>query len=169
VVRSLLTALALALAFGAVACHPGGEYVQSDRSGGKLDRGEVNGRVFDFVSNKPEGDDWTIRVRGTSMFVSYANSDSTDKLGSIELTDKEGRKVWRLVDKLDMPSRKKGKRTEDDGYVTLVLHEPSDDGGPAKIKTIYVPRDNDIDEDVTNLAAYLVDLVKKYKQEAPHL
>lgn len=159
--RWVLVAIALA------ACHPGGEYVQTDRQGGGLDRGEVNGRTFDFVSNKPEGDDWSIRLRGTSMFVSYANAEATDKLGSINLTDKEGRKVWRLVDKLDLGARKKGKKSEDEGYVTLVLREAVDTSDAKKITTVYVARDNDIDDDVTNLASYLVTLVKKYKTEAP--
>ena len=126
--------------------------------------------MFDFVDNKPEGDDWTIRIRGTSMFASsYANADTTDKLGSINLTDKEGRKVWKLVDMLDMASRKHGKKW-DDGYVTMILHEPpppDEEGGQSKLTTVNVHRDNDIDDDVTNLAAYLVDLVKKYKGEAP--
>jgi hypothetical protein len=165
-VRCLTVALAVLVSLAA--CHPGGTYGLSNRAGGNVDRGEVNGRVFDFVSNKPEGDDWNIRIRGTSLFVSYANADSTDKLGgNINLTDKEGRKVWRLIDRLEMADRKKGKKTEDEGYVTLVLHEPDPDGGPSKLTTVFVPRDNDIDDEVTNLASYLVDVVKKYKKEAP--
>ena len=161
-VRWFLVAIVLA------ACHPGGVYATADRQSSGADRGEVNGRTFDFVSNKPEGDDWSIRVRGSSMFVSYANADSTDKLGSINLTDKESRKVWRLVDRLEIQSMKKGHKTEDEGYVTLVLREPQD-AGEHKITTVYVPRDNDADENVTTLASYLVDLVKKYKKEAPSM
>ena len=117
-----LTALpsGLAACGGAV----GGEYAPSGRRGGDVDHGETNGRRFDFVSNKPDLDEWVIRVTGSSMWVSFAQEESTDKLGSFNLSEKETRKLWKLIDALDIPGRKGGKRDEDVGYVSLRLKEP---------------------------------------------
>jgi hypothetical protein len=160
-------AYVLAFATAVAACHPGGEYAGSARQHGvEVDRGETNGRMFDFVSNKPDGDDWQIRIRGSGMWVSYAREDSSDPLGSINLSDKETRKVWKLIDELDISGRKKGKKDEDEGYVTLRLREP---GAHEEfdISTVYVSRATE-DEDVISLASYLQDLVKKYKKEKPN-
>jgi len=143
----------------------GGNYVQSERQAGDLDRGDTNGRRFDFVSNKPEQDDWQIRVTGSSVWVSYARERSSDKLGTFNLTDRESRKLWRLIEALDIPDRKTGKKDEDEGYVSLQLKEPGDDGGA--IYHVYISRASN-DEDLIRLATYLQDLVEKYKKERPN-
>lgn len=147
------------------ACNPGGEYVQRGREGGTVDRGETNGRMLDFVSNKPEGDDWQIRIRGSSMWVSYANADKTDPLGTQNLTDTETDKIWEIIDKLDIPSRKKGKKDEDNGYVELRLREPGEE--QHDIYTVYVSRETE-DDDVLALAEYLRKLVSKHFKEKPN-
>lgn len=144
----------------------GGSYAPSGRRGGDVDRGETNGRRFDFVSNKPEQDDWQIRVTGSSMWVSYARDASADKLGSISLTDPETRKLWKLIDALDIPHRKRGKQDEDEGYVSLQLKDPSGDGS-ADRRRIFISRASD-DEDLLALARYLQDLTEKYKHERPN-
>jgi len=143
----------------------GGAYVQSERQSGDLDRGDTNGRRFDFVSNKPEQDDWQIRVTGSSVWVGYARERSSDKLGAFNLTDRESRKLWRLIEALDIPDRKTGKKDEDEGYVSLQLKEPGDDGGA--IYHVYISRASN-DEDLIRLATYLQDLVEKYKKERPN-
>lgn len=150
-----------------VGCHAGGEYVQSDRSDtGAVDRGETNGRTFDFVSNKPDGDDWEIRIRGSSMWASYGDQDKVKSLPPVNLTDKETGKVWKLIDAMDLGNRKKGKKDEDDGFVTLVLREPADDNGdPHEIHTVYISRDAG-DDDLEKLALYLQDLIKKHHKVA---
>ena len=146
--------------------HAAGEYQKSARSNaGDVDRGETNGRMFDFVSNKPDGDDWQIRVRGSSMWVSYAHEDSSDKLGTKNLADKDEKKLWQLVDALGLTERKHGKKDEDNGYVTLRLREPGEE--QHDIYTVYVSRETE-DDDVIALAAYLQDLVKKYYGEKPN-
>jgi hypothetical protein len=159
-VRSLLVVVCLALA-----CQPGGQYVQGDRRGGGADRGETNGRRFDFVSNKLDEDDWQIRITGNSMWVSYAKLAETDKLGSIDLTPKEARKLWSLIDAMDIPNRKSGKKDEDAGYVSLQLKEPSGDGRSER-SHIYISRASR-DENLLALARYLQDLTEKYKKERP--
>jgi hypothetical protein len=162
-VRCLLLVFACVLA----ACpKAGGNYVQGERQAGDVDRGETNGRRFDFVSNKPDQDEWQIRITGSSMWVSYAREESSDKLGSINLTDKETRKLWKLIDALDIPNRKKGKKDEDEGYVSLQLKEPGgDDGG--SLHHVYISRATD-DDDLLALAKYLQDLTEKYKKERPN-
>jgi hypothetical protein len=161
----------LLLAFACIlaACPAaGGNYVQNGRQGeGQADHGETNGRRFDFVSNKPDLDEWVIRVTGSSMWVSFAQEEASDKLGSINLTDKETRKLWKLIDAVDIPSRKKGKKDEDEGFVSLQLKEPGDDGG--EVHRIYVSRAAaEKDQDVSALAVYLQDLTEKYKKERPN-
>ena len=161
-VRSLLLVFACLLAACPAA---GGSYVQGERRGGEVDHGETNGRRFDFVSNKPELDDWQIRITGSSMWVSFAKDTSTDKLGSINLTDKETRKVWDLIDALDIPNRKVGKKDEDEGYVSLQLKEPGGENG-GELYHVYISRASK-DEDLITLAEYLQDLTEKYKKERP--
>src|SRR4051812_40636024 len=84
-------------------CNPGGTYRKSERAGaGEVDRGETNGRMFDFVSNLPDGDDWQIRIRDDSMWAAYANGSDEKQLGTVSLDPKESRKVWKLIDELDL-------------------------------------------------------------------
>jgi hypothetical protein len=142
----------------------GGNYVQGGRRGGDVDHGETNGRRFDFVSNKPEQDEWQIRITGSSMWVSYAKEDTADKLGSINLTEDETTKVWDLIDALDIPNRKKGKKDEDEGYVSLQLKEPGDDGG--EVHHVYMSRASE-NKKLNSLAKYLQDLTFKYKKRHP--
>lgn len=143
----------------------GGSYEQGGRRGGMVDRGETNGRRFDFVSNKPDQDDWQIRVTGNSMWVSYARDQKSDKLGTIHLTDQETDKLWELIDALDIPGRKRGKQDEDEGYVSLQLKEPGDDERPPY--QIYISRASKNPELIA-LARYLQDLTEKYKKERPN-
>jgi hypothetical protein len=162
--RSVRVLAALAL-FAISACHAGGEYAPSGRAGGDVDRGETNGRQFDFVTNKPDGDDWQIRVRGASLWAAYSKADKSDTLGTANLSAKEVKKVWGLVDALGIPERKKGKQDEDEGYVTLRLREPGED--QHDIYTVYVSRAEPGD-DVEALASYLQELVGKYFKEKPN-
>ncbi len=144
----------------------GGSYAQSDRSAGDVDRGETQGRMFDFVSNKPEGDDWQVRIRGSSLWASYSNEDSSDELGTKNLSAKEATKVWKLIDALELVDRKKGRKDEDDGYVYLRLREPGNEEGYDFFEA-YVSRGTE-DDAVIELAEYLRDLISKYHKEKPN-
>ena len=128
-------------------------------------RGETNGRSFDFVSTKPDGTEWTIRIRGTAMWVGYAKKTKTDELGSFNLSDTESDKLWNLVDAIDIPSRKAGKVDPEHGTVSLHLREVTASGGH-DLETIFVSRDTD-DEDVIDLADFLATLVENHKNERP--
>lgn len=161
-VLAAVFAAIVAVIFGACA---GGNYVQGGRRGSEVSRGETNGRRFDFVSNKPEFTDWQIRITGNSMWVSFSTDAASDKLGSINLTDDEASQVWTLIDAIDIPNRKRGKQDEDEGYVSLQLKDPGDDG--ADVKVVYVSRATE-DQNVIALAKYLQDLTEKYKNERPN-
>jgi len=163
-VRSIAIGIAIALALAA--CKTGGEYAQGSREAGDVDRGETNGRMFDFVSYKPDGDDWQIRIRGSSLWASYSNEDTSDELPSKNLSDKETSKVWKLIDAIEIPERKKGKKDEDEGYVSLRLREPGGEEGH-DIFEIYVTRATE-DEEVIALAEYLQVLIEKYHKEKPN-
>lgn len=158
--------LLLSIALGITGCKTGGQYAQSDREAGDVDTGETNGRMFDFVSNKPEGDDWQIRIRGSSMWASFSHEDASDDLGTKNLTRKEMSKVWKLIDALELPDRKKGKKDEDEGYVQLRLREPGGEEGH-DIFSVYVSRATE-DDDVLALAEYLQTLIAKYHKEKPN-
>jgi hypothetical protein len=149
-------------------CNPGGEYGGSSTTiAQNADRGETNGRMFDFVSNRAEGDDWNIRIRGTSMYVSYGDGTKVKDLGTQNITQKESDKIWELIDKVDIPSRKAGTKDEDAGYVELRLREPGEK--LHDIYTVFIPRDNDhIDDDTADLIAYLQKLVKKHFNTDPN-
>jgi hypothetical protein len=156
----------IALCLALVACSTGGQYVPGERSDGDAARGETNGRMFDFVSNMPEGDDWQIRVRDNSLWAAYGDGDKTEELGTANLTGKEASRLWNLVDAVEIPDRKKGKRDEDEGYVQLRLREPGDD--QHEIFLIYVSRAAAADDDeVLALAEYLQKLIEKHFKKKP--
>lgn len=148
----------------APACNTGGSYAPSARApGGEADRGETNGRMFDFVSNKPDGDDWQIRIRDSSMWAAYASGTDETQLGTVNLDAKETRKIWKLIDDLDIGGRKKGKKDEDEGYVQLRLREPGGEEGHDLI-SVFVSRSTE-DEAILDLGAYLQKLIKKYHKK----
>ncbi len=146
--------------------HAAGNYAKDDRqAAGEVDRGETNGRTFDFVSNRPEGDDWTIRLRGSALWASHADKEDVQTLGSANLSDKDTKKLWKLIDALDLAKRKKGKKDQDDGFVTMILREPgADDDGQHAIYTVNVSRTTK-DDAVIDLADTLGDMIKKYYKQ----
>ncbi len=158
--------LALCCAVAITACSTGGTYATGGRQETDLDRGETNGRMFDFVSNKPEGDDWQIRVRDSSLWAAYGDREDVTELGTANLTKKETDKLWELVDAVEIPDRKKGKKDEDEGWVQLRLREPGEE--QHDIFTIFISRvDAEDDEEVVTLAGYLQDLVQKHFKKNP--
>ena len=143
----------------------GGQYASTERAGGEVDRGETNGRTFDFVSNLPDGEDWQVRVRDSSLWASYSEGDDIREYKAVNLDRKETRKLWDMIDAMDIGGRKKGKMDEDEGYVTLRMREPGGEEGHDVI-TVYVSRATE-DEDVLAVGAYLQKLILKYhKKEA---
>lgn len=156
-----------AVAFAAclsIACG-GGQYAGDQASRRGADRGETNGRTFDFVSYKPEGDDWQIRIRDNSLWASYSAGEDSQDFGTRALSSKETDRVWTLIDDLALEERKQGKQDEDEGYVLLRLREPGGEEGHDLI-TVYVSRATE-DETVLELGKYLGDLVQKYFKKEP--
>jgi hypothetical protein len=128
-------------------------------------RGEVNGRSFEFVSTKPDGTEWTFRIRGNSLWVGFVEKDKTGELGSIQLSGKERKKLWNLIDMVDVGGRKKGKPDPENGTVIMRMREV-EDGGEHDQRVVQVSRHTE-DEDVLALANYLIDLVEKHKKVSP--
>ncbi len=146
--------MALALC-AATACSAPDKQVSTDR------RGEVNGRSFEFVSTKPDGTEWTFRTRGNSLWVAVVNETRSDEIGTIDLSGKEARTLWKLIDLVDVGGRKKGKADPKHGTVILRLREADDDGEHYLISVQVSRRTKD--QDVIDLANYLIDLVAKHK------
>jgi hypothetical protein len=128
-------------------------------------RGDVNGRSFEFVSTKPDGTEWTFRVRGNSLWVGFVEKAKAGDLGAIQMSSAEERKMWELVDMVDVGGRKKGRPDPDNGTVILRLREPTDMGSH-DARAVSVSR-RTRDEDVLALANYLIDLVEKHKKVTP--
>lgn len=155
----------LGLLVNAAACKAGGAYEQTARAGGEVDRGETNGRMFDLTSNKPDGDDWQIRIRDSSMWAAYASGTDDTQLGTVNLDAKETLKIWELIDEIDLSGRDQGEPDEDAGYLQLRLREPGGDEGHEVI-SVYVTRNTE-DEAIVGLGTYLQKLILKYhKKEA---
>jgi hypothetical protein len=153
--RALILVLLLA------ACGP------ATRIGADDPRGDTNGRMFDFVSTKPDGSEWTIRVRGDSMWVGYSTASKSKDFDPVTLAPKEATKLWRLIDAVDIPDREEGRPDQDVGSVYLRLREPEgEDRLDHDLIGTYVDRDTD-DEDVIDLAAYLIDLIQTHHDVAP--
>ena len=148
-------------------CKQPGTYVDEREERRPAERGETNGRSFDFVSTKPDGDEWTIRFRGNSMWVAYSIDDKNDDLGSFDLSDKEVRKVWALVDDLDLPGRRTGSIDDADGTVLFRLREPTGTEDGHETYTIYVSRETE-DEAVLEIADYLRRVIKRHTKEEPN-
>ena len=158
-----LAPLALALLVPLGACKTGGSYEQTPMTAGEADRGEVNGRMFDLISNKPDGDDWQIRIRDSSMWAAYGNGADVKELGTVNIDGKETKKIWKMIDDLDLGGRDKGERDEDAGFLQLRLREPGGDEGHELI-SVYVTRNTD-DEAIVELGSYLQKLILKYHKK----
>ena len=72
----------------------------------------------------------------------------------------------KLVDVVDIPSRRRGKVDESNGTVLLRLREPGDE--EHDIYSVYFSREAE-NQKVQNLAKYLGTLAKKYYNEKPLL
>ena len=149
------------------ACKPSGTYALEQSSRGETDRGETNGRMFDFISNKPDGDDWQIRIRDSSMWAAYADGTDDVQLGTVNLDARETSKIWELIDEIDLGGRDRGERDDDAGYLQLRLREPGGEEGHDVI-SIYVTRDTD-DDSIVELGTYLQKLVLKYHKKQAEL
>jgi hypothetical protein len=140
----------------------GGEYSTSTQRFGHSERGETNGRMFDYVAMTPEGDQWEVRLRGTSMWVAYSLEDKLESFKPVNLATAESDKVWKLVEAIDLPSRRRGKIDEINGTVMLRLREPGDEDHD--LYTVYFSREAE-NQKVGALAKQLISLIKKYHQE----
>ncbi len=121
-------------------------------------RGEVNGHSFDFVSIKPKSE-WTIRLRGNSMWVAYSSGQRFEDLGTYRLTEREIKRLWQLVDLVDVPTRDEGALDDDEGGVVLRLRVPGED--EHELYVTYVHHDDD-DREVIALAKYLRSLIEQH-------
>lgn len=161
-----LLAVALAALLLASPGCKGGQYSSSTQRYGGSERGESNGRMFDYVAMSPDGDQWEVRIRGTAMWVAYSLEDKLESFKPVNLTAAESDKVWALVEKLDLASRRHGKLDERNGSVLLRLREPGDE--EHDIYSVYFSRAAE-NEKVIALAKVLSSLVNKYYKEKPDL
>jgi hypothetical protein len=157
--------LASALASALAGCG-GGQYSTSTQRFGGAERGEANGRMFDYVAMSADGDQWEVRIRGNSMWLAYSLEDKAESFKPVVISSAEEAKVWKLVDVIDLPSRRRGRIDEANGSVLLRLREPGDE--EHDIYSVYFSREAE-NEKVKSLAKYLTTLAKKYYNEKPLL
>ncbi|MEZ4368574.1 MAG: hypothetical protein R2939_20185 [Kofleriaceae bacterium] len=149
----------------ATACSAGGTYARRDLVDDD-GRGDTNGRSFDFVSTKPQGDEWTVRLRGRSMWVAYSTAEQVDDLGTFRLSEREAEDVWRAIDDLDLAGRKRGIGDRYDGTITLRQRDPGD--VEHDLYLVYVSRLTE-DEAVLELGEILLDVIEDHTGERPKL
>ena len=160
--RRLVLVLALAaVAAGGVACGATDYQASSDR------RGEVNARSFELVSTRADGDEWSFRARGNSLWVGFVRDDEIGELGETELGGKEAERLWELIEQVDVGGRKRGKADDRRGTVTMRLREPDGSGGH-DLRTVFVSRKTK-DADVLDLLDFLTELVTRHHQVEPSL
>lgn len=165
--QAIVAALVAAVvATGSLVACGGGQYSTSTQRYGGTDRGETNGRMFDYVSMSADGDQWEVRIRGNSMWIAYSLEDKSESFKPVSLDAPEIAKVWKLIEILDLPSRRRGRIDEINGTVLLRLREPGEE--EHDIYSVYFSREAE-NEKVLNLAKYLTALVKKYYKEKPLL
>jgi hypothetical protein len=152
-------AAAFAVAVGLCACGPTARPASDDR------RGDTNGRMFDFVSHKPDGSEWTVRIRGDSMWIAFSTATDHRELGPTTLAAGQARKLWTLIDDVAIGDDEEADGDEEVGSVLLRIRDPSDDGDH-DIVSIYVPRDTR-NETVIDLASYLIDLAMAHHRIEP--
>jgi hypothetical protein len=128
-------------------------------------RGDTNGRMFDFVSSKPDGEEWVIRCRGDSMWVAYSTAKESKDYGETTLTAKESKKLWKLIDQVEVDGDEEVDPGDEAGTVLLRIREPTDDG-EHDIVGVTLSRDTENDS-VIDLASYLIDLVKAHHRVEP--
>lgn len=163
--RSLGSAVAIAVCLVCALACGGGEYSTSTQRSSSS-RGDTNGRMFDYVAMTPEGDQWEVRLRGASMWVAYSLEDRSDSFKPVNLSDDESSRVWKLIDAVDLPSRRRGRLDDINGTVLLRLREPGDE--EHDLYSVYFSREAE-NSKVLSLAKYLTSLVKKYHDEKPLL
>jgi hypothetical protein len=123
--------------------------------------------MFDFISSKPDGSEWTVRVRGNSLWVAWSTAKDAKDLGPVTLADKESKKLWKLIERLELFDRDEGEQDEDAGTVMMRLREPVEDE-EHELVTVYDSRETE-DEDVIALASYLIDLIARHHKVEPAL
>ena len=156
-------AIVLTAAFTS-SCTAGGEYAERDRTGNFDKRGDTNGTMFDMVAMTPDGDQWTVRLRCDELWVASSLEDRVNDFGTVKLDGKERKKLWKLVNAIEIPKRRKGIRDEKNGDVLLKLRVPADDGDQHKLFSVYVSRASEV-EAIIDLGDYLRDLIQKYHKE----
>jgi hypothetical protein len=161
-----LTVVAILAASLTLAGCGGGQYSSSTQRFGGAERGEANGRMLDYVAMSVDGDQWEVRIRGTSMWVAYSLEDKAESFKPVNLSTAESEKVWKLVDVIDLPSRRRGRVDEANGTILLRLREPGDE--EHDIYSVYFSREAE-NQKVNNLAKHLISLAKKYYNEKPLL
>lgn len=159
--RAFVVILTLLGAVSVAACGGPDYRVSADR------RGEVNGRSFELVSTRVDGDEWSFRARGDSLWVGYVRDGKIGELGELTLTDAQTARLWDLIDEVDVGGRRRGQVDRKRGTVTLRLSEPDDDGGHT-LRTALVSRKT-TDDDVLALAEYLIELVRLHTKMEPAL
>ena len=152
----------LVLALILAACGPSVGPRPEDR------RGDTNGRMFDFVSGKPDGEEWTIHCRGDSMWVAFSTATQSKDYGEATLTATESKTLWRLIDAVEVDPEEEVDSTHEDGTVLLRLRVPpdGDDDGDHEVVGVTLSRATENDS-VIDLASYLIDLIKAHHGVEP--
>lgn len=147
-----------------VACGPALTPTGDDR------RGDVNGRLFEFSTGGSEHTGeygaWLVRVRGNAIWIARVRDGATKEFGPMALDAADERKLWKLIDEVDVLGRSSKKvRSKRTPVYQFTLMRPK-----VTAYTVVLPMGPALkDEEVASLVAFIGSLVRRYTDERPVL
>lgn len=164
--RSMVAMVSLtAVAVLVVACGAGAPAV-TDR------RGEVTGRSFEFGGGN-EDEEWSVRVRGDSMWVAVDKRGVLEELGVFQLIPEEQEALWQIIEEAKLPRRKSTKRNRGEAGENLfmfVQQRPEAGLRDDKVPVVELWADEVYaDERLTDLIQYIGELIQRKTKRKPVL
>lgn len=132
---------------------------------GSVDRrGEVTGRSFEFGGGN-EDEEWSVRVRGDSLWIAVVRRGVVEELGVHQLIDEETEALWEIIEEAKLPLRTSTSRNRgEDGENLFMFVQQGAEAGlrDAKVPVVELWADEVYeDEKLTDLIQYIAELIQR--------
>ena len=135
-------------------------------------RGEVTGKSFEFGGGN-EDEEWSVRVRGDSMWVAVDKRGIVEELGVFQLLGEEQEALWQIIDEAKLSRRKSTKRNRGEAGENLfmfVAQRPEAGLRDDKVPVVEMWADEVYaDEQLTDLIQYIGELIQRKTKRKPVL
>lgn len=127
-------------------------------------RGEVTGRSFEFGGGN-ENEEWSVRVRGDSLWIAVDRRGTVTELGVHQLLDEEAEALWEMVEEAKLGRRKSTTRNRGEAGENLFMFVQQ--GAEAGLRDAKVPvvelwaDEVYADEKLTDLIQYIAELIQR--------